>query len=121
MPINRDYRLPLNRATCALPPPHLPIPPPGGWPSHCYCDQESELPRNVSCLLAVVCCCAAWRTEAESCSRSAVQTKAVLTVEQPGEQQGALLLLWGPAMDWLPGFSRDKGAVGGSVSALETF
>lgn len=53
----------------------------------------------------------AWRTEAESRSRSAVQTKAVLTVEQPGVQQGALLLLWGPAVDWLPGFSRDKAAI----------
>lgn len=41
-------------------------------------------------------------------------------VEQPGDQQGVLLLLWGAAVDWLPGFSRDKGAVGGNVVALET-
>uniref|UniRef100_A0A3Q4H0I9 Uncharacterized protein n=1 Tax=Neolamprologus brichardi TaxID=32507 RepID=A0A3Q4H0I9_NEOBR len=34
----------------------------------------------------------------------------VLTVEQPEDQQGAVLL-WGAAVDWLPRFSRDKGAV----------
>ncbi|TDH01672.1 hypothetical protein EPR50_G00182630 [Perca flavescens] len=38
---------------------------------------------------------AAWRSEAESRCRSAVQLQAVVTVEQPGGQQGALLL-WGP-------------------------
>uniref|UniRef100_A0A3B5LAH2 Shieldin complex subunit 2 C-terminal domain-containing protein n=1 Tax=Xiphophorus couchianus TaxID=32473 RepID=A0A3B5LAH2_9TELE len=37
--------------------------------------------------------------EAESRNRSAVQMKAVLMVQQPGGQQGALLL-WGAAMDW---------------------
>uniref|UniRef100_A0A3P8SMB0 Shieldin complex subunit 2 n=1 Tax=Amphiprion percula TaxID=161767 RepID=A0A3P8SMB0_AMPPE len=46
----------------------------------------------------------------ESRSRSAVQLKAVVTVEQPGGQQGALLL-WGSAVDWLPRFSRDRGEV----------
>ncbi|XP_035770746.1 shieldin complex subunit 2 [Neolamprologus brichardi] len=51
-----------------------------------------------------------WRAEAESRSRSAVQLNAVLTVEQPEDQQGAVLL-WGAAVDWLPRFSRDKGAV----------
>ncbi|XP_008286545.1 shieldin complex subunit 2 [Stegastes partitus] len=51
-----------------------------------------------------------WRSEAESRSRSAVQLKAVVTVEQPDGQQGALLL-WGAAVDWLPRFSRDRAAV----------
>uniref|UniRef100_A0A3P9PA18 Shieldin complex subunit 2 n=1 Tax=Poecilia reticulata TaxID=8081 RepID=A0A3P9PA18_POERE len=49
--------------------------------------------------------------EAESRNRSAVQMKAVLTVQQPGGQQGALLL-WGAAMDWLSRFSRHKGTRG---------
>ncbi|XP_027138159.1 shieldin complex subunit 2 isoform X2 [Larimichthys crocea] len=52
----------------------------------------------------------AWRSDAESRCRSAVQLKAVLTVEQPGGQQGALLL-WGAAVEWLPRFNRDRGAV----------
>ncbi|KAM6922890.1 shieldin complex subunit 2 [Lycodopsis pacificus] len=52
----------------------------------------------------------AWRSEAESCFRSAVQLQAVLTVEQPHGQQGALLL-WGAAVDWLPRFNRDRAAV----------
>ncbi|XP_044069855.1 shieldin complex subunit 2 [Siniperca chuatsi] len=51
-----------------------------------------------------------WRSEAESRWRSAVQLKAVLTVEQPDGQQGALLL-WGAAVDWLPRFNRDRAAV----------
>ncbi|XP_068597068.1 shieldin complex subunit 2 [Brachionichthys hirsutus] len=51
-----------------------------------------------------------WRSEAESRCTSAVQLKATLTVEQPNNQQG-VLLLWGSAVDWLPRFSRDKGAV----------
>ncbi|XP_018550126.1 LOW QUALITY PROTEIN: shieldin complex subunit 2 [Lates calcarifer] len=51
-----------------------------------------------------------WRNEAESRSRSAVQLKAVLNVEQPNGQQGALLL-WGAAVDWLPRFKRDRAAV----------
>ncbi|KAK5617356.1 hypothetical protein CRENBAI_007243 [Crenichthys baileyi] len=51
-----------------------------------------------------------WRDEAESRSRSAVQLKAVLTVEQPDGQQGALLL-WGAAMGWLPRFNKHKDAV----------
>ncbi|XP_058506953.1 shieldin complex subunit 2 [Solea solea] len=51
-----------------------------------------------------------WRGEAESRCRSAVQLKAVVTVEQPGGQQGALLL-WGAAVEWLPRFSADKVAV----------
>ncbi|XP_032441177.1 shieldin complex subunit 2-like [Xiphophorus hellerii] len=51
-----------------------------------------------------------WRDEAESRNRSAVQMKAVLMVQQPGGQQGALLL-WGAAMDWLPRFSKHKDAV----------
>uniref|UniRef100_A0A3B5BAV5 Shieldin complex subunit 2 n=1 Tax=Stegastes partitus TaxID=144197 RepID=A0A3B5BAV5_9TELE len=55
-------------------------------------------------------CLSEWRSEAESRSRSAVQLKAVVTVEQPDGQQGALLL-WGAAVDWLPRFSRDRGEV----------
>ncbi|XP_045898683.1 shieldin complex subunit 2 isoform X1 [Micropterus dolomieu] len=51
-----------------------------------------------------------WRSEAESRCRSAVQMKAVLTVEQPDGQQGALLL-WGAAVDWLPRFNRERAAV----------
>ncbi|XP_004077295.1 protein FAM35A isoform X1 [Oryzias latipes] len=47
------------------------------------------------------------RSEAVSCSRSAVELKAVLTVEQPGGQQG-VLLLWGAAVAWLPQFSKNK-------------
>ncbi|XP_070772567.1 shieldin complex subunit 2 [Enoplosus armatus] len=54
--------------------------------------------------------CTEWRNEAESRCRSAVQLKAVLTVEQPGDQQGALLL-WGAAVDWLPRFNLDRAAV----------
>ncbi|XP_040905198.1 shieldin complex subunit 2 [Toxotes jaculatrix] len=51
-----------------------------------------------------------WQSEAESRCRSAVQLMAVLTVEQPDDQQGALLL-WGAAVDWLPRFNRDRAAV----------
>ncbi|KAM6915920.1 shieldin complex subunit 2 [Xenentodon cancila] len=51
-----------------------------------------------------------WRSEATSYSRSAVQQKVVLTVEQPDGQQGALLL-WGAAVDWLPRFNADRTAV----------
>ncbi|XP_042357480.1 shieldin complex subunit 2 isoform X2 [Plectropomus leopardus] len=51
-----------------------------------------------------------WRSEAESGFRSAVQLQAVLTVEQPDGQQGALLL-WGKAVDWLPRFNRDRATV----------
>lgn len=50
----------------------------------------------------------AWRSEAESRCRSAVQLQAVLTVEQPDGQQG-VLLLWGAAVDWRPRFNRDRG------------
>ncbi|KAM9345057.1 shieldin complex subunit 2 isoform 1-T2 [Symphorus nematophorus] len=52
----------------------------------------------------------AWRSEAESRCRSAVQLNTVLTVEQPEGQQGALLL-WGAAVGWLPRFKQDKAAV----------
>ncbi|XP_022604355.1 protein FAM35A [Seriola dumerili] len=52
----------------------------------------------------------AWRSEAESRCKSAVQLKAVVTVEQPDGQQGALLL-WGGAVDWLPRFNRDRAVV----------
>ncbi|KAL6102273.1 shld2 [Pungitius sinensis] len=52
----------------------------------------------------------AWRSEADSRFRSAVQLHAVLTVEQPLGQQGKLLL-WGAAVDWLPRFNRDRAAV----------
>uniref|UniRef100_A0A3Q3J4B2 Uncharacterized protein n=1 Tax=Monopterus albus TaxID=43700 RepID=A0A3Q3J4B2_MONAL len=52
----------------------------------------------------------AWRSEAESRCRSAVQLKAVLTVEQAGGQQGTLLL-WGVAVNWLPRFNQNKAAV----------
>ncbi|XP_076599094.1 shieldin complex subunit 2 [Chaetodon auriga] len=52
----------------------------------------------------------AWRTEADARCRSAVQLQAVLTVEQPDGQQGALLL-WGAAVDWLPRFRQDRAAV----------
>uniref|UniRef100_UPI0037E7EE82 shieldin complex subunit 2 n=1 Tax=Semicossyphus pulcher TaxID=241346 RepID=UPI0037E7EE82 len=46
----------------------------------------------------------AWRSEAES------QLKAVLTVEQPDGQQGAVLL-WGAAVDWLPRINSNRAAV----------
>lgn len=49
-----------------------------------------------------------WRREAESGYRSALQQQAILTVEQPGGQQG-VLLLWGTALEWLPRFNSDKG------------
>ncbi|KAK5908994.1 hypothetical protein CgunFtcFv8_017006 [Champsocephalus gunnari] len=52
----------------------------------------------------------AWRSEAQSCLRSALQQQGVLRVQQHGAQQGALLLLWGTAVDWLPQF-KDKAAV----------
>lgn len=52
------------------------------------------------------------RSEAESCRRSAFETKAVLTVEQPGGQQG-VLLLWGATVAWLPRFSKNKGTAEG--------
>ncbi|XP_034465057.1 shieldin complex subunit 2 isoform X1 [Hippoglossus hippoglossus] len=51
-----------------------------------------------------------WRSEAESCWRSAVQSKAVLSVEQPDGHQGTLLL-WGAAVSWLPRFNRDRAVV----------
>lgn len=51
-----------------------------------------------------------WRSEADSRFRSAVQLQAVVTVEQPHGQQGALVL-WGGAVDWLPRFNRDRAAV----------
>ncbi|XP_021169991.2 shieldin complex subunit 2 isoform X2 [Fundulus heteroclitus] len=51
-----------------------------------------------------------WRNEAEAGSRSALQQQAVLTVEQPGGQRGALLL-WGGAMAWQPRFSKHRDAV----------
>uniref|UniRef100_A0A3B4GY37 Shieldin complex subunit 2 n=1 Tax=Pundamilia nyererei TaxID=303518 RepID=A0A3B4GY37_9CICH len=53
--------------------------------------------------------------------RSAVQLNAVLTVEQPEDQQGAVLL-WGAAVDWLPRFSRDKGTLWnkGCTSKMDT-
>ncbi|XP_044229606.1 shieldin complex subunit 2 isoform X2 [Thunnus albacares] len=54
--------------------------------------------------------CTEWRGEAESRCRSALQLQAVVTVEQPDGQQGALLL-WGAAVDWLPRFNRDREAV----------
>ncbi|CAJ1066653.1 shieldin complex subunit 2 isoform X1 [Xyrichtys novacula] len=50
----------------------------------------------------------AWSSGAESRCRAALQTKVVLTVEQPGGHQGALLL-WGAAVDWLPLINRDRG------------
>lgn len=58
--------------------------------------------------LCVCLCVSAWRSEADSRCRSAVQLKAVLTVEQAGGQQGALVL-WGAAVDWLHRFNRDRG------------
>ncbi|KAF7219523.1 shieldin complex subunit 2 [Nothobranchius furzeri] len=51
-----------------------------------------------------------WRNEAESRSRSAVQIKAVVSVEQPDGQQG-VLILWGSAVDWLGCFHRNKNTV----------
>ncbi|XP_062256320.1 shieldin complex subunit 2 isoform X3 [Platichthys flesus] len=51
-----------------------------------------------------------WRSEAESCWRSASQSKAVLSVEQPDGHQGTLLL-WGAAVGWLPRFNRDRAVV----------
>ncbi|XP_069394170.1 shieldin complex subunit 2 [Paralichthys olivaceus] len=66
----------------------------------------------VHALLRVTCThiSSEWRTEADSCWRSAVQLKAVLTVEQPDGHQGTLLL-WGAAVDWLPRFNRDRAVV----------
>lgn len=42
-------------------------------------------------------------------------------MEQPEDQQGAVLL-WGAAVDWLPRFSRDKGALWnkGCTSKMDT-
>ncbi|KAM7386003.1 hypothetical protein PAMP_002030 [Pampus punctatissimus] len=54
--------------------------------------------------------CTEWRGEAESRCRSALQLKAVVTVEQPYGQEG-MLLLWGAAVDWLPLFNRNKTTV----------
>ncbi|XP_041645000.1 shieldin complex subunit 2 isoform X2 [Cheilinus undulatus] len=51
-----------------------------------------------------------WRSEAESRCRSALQSKAILTVEQPDGQQGALLL-WGAAVDWLTRINRDRASI----------
>ncbi|XP_026165130.1 shieldin complex subunit 2 isoform X2 [Mastacembelus armatus] len=51
-----------------------------------------------------------WRSEAQSRCRSAVQLKAVVTVQQADGQQG-VLLLWGTAVDWLPRFSANRAAV----------
>ncbi|KAJ0005311.1 hypothetical protein NQD34_011525, partial [Periophthalmus magnuspinnatus] len=48
-----------------------------------------------------------WQSEADSRCRSALQPWAVVTVEQPGDQQGALVL-WGAAVEWLPRFTRDS-------------
>lgn len=52
----------------------------------------------------------AWRSEAQSHCKAACQLKALLTVEQPGGQQGTLLL-WGAAVEWLPRINRDRAAV----------
>ncbi|CAK6979800.1 shieldin complex subunit 2%2C partial [Scomber scombrus] len=43
-------------------------------------------------------------------AESGFQHQTVVTVEQPGGQQGALLL-WGAAVDWLPKFNRDRAVV----------
>uniref|UniRef100_A0A673BUL7 Uncharacterized protein n=1 Tax=Sphaeramia orbicularis TaxID=375764 RepID=A0A673BUL7_9TELE len=52
----------------------------------------------------------AWHSQAESHHRSAAQLQAIVTVEQPGGQQGALLL-WGAAVDWLPRLSANRATV----------
>ncbi|KAK7901565.1 hypothetical protein WMY93_018334 [Mugilogobius chulae] len=49
-----------------------------------------------------------WQSEADSRCRSALQRRAVVQVEQPGGQQGALVL-WGSAVEWLPRFTKDTG------------
>ncbi|KAM9809130.1 shieldin complex subunit 2 [Syngnathus typhle] len=46
---------------------------------------------------------AEWRAEAESRRRSALERHAVASVEWANGLKGALLL-WGSALDWLPGF-----------------
>ncbi|KAJ0066900.1 hypothetical protein NL108_004871, partial [Boleophthalmus pectinirostris] len=51
-----------------------------------------------------------WQSEADSRCRSALQRRAIVTVEQPGGQQGALIL-WGAAVEWLPRFTRDTATV----------
>ncbi|TWW78540.1 Protein FAM35A [Takifugu flavidus] len=51
-----------------------------------------------------------WRSEAESCCRSAVQMKAIISVEQPGSQHG-VLVLWGAAVQWLSRLTQNKAAV----------
>ncbi|XP_072293249.1 shieldin complex subunit 2 [Eucyclogobius newberryi] len=51
-----------------------------------------------------------WQSEADSRCRSALQRRAVVRVEQPGGQQGALVL-WGAAVEWLSRFARDKATV----------
>ncbi|XP_062256319.1 shieldin complex subunit 2 isoform X2 [Platichthys flesus] len=60
--------------------------------------------------VCVCVCVSEWRSEAESCWRSASQSKAVLSVEQPDGHQGTLLL-WGAAVGWLPRFNRDRAVV----------
>uniref|UniRef100_H3D757 Uncharacterized protein n=1 Tax=Tetraodon nigroviridis TaxID=99883 RepID=H3D757_TETNG len=52
----------------------------------------------------------AWRSEAESRCRSAVELKASLRVEQPRGQRG-VLVLWGAALHWLSRFTQNKAVV----------
>ncbi|XP_074531361.1 shieldin complex subunit 2 [Halichoeres trimaculatus] len=52
----------------------------------------------------------AWRSQAQSHCKAGCQVQALLTVEQPDGQQGALLL-WGATVDWLPRIKRDRAAV----------
>ncbi|XP_053477765.1 shieldin complex subunit 2 isoform X2 [Ictalurus furcatus] len=51
-----------------------------------------------------------WRTEAEGVSRTGSIPKAVLTVEQGGGRQGAVVL-WGTALTWLQHIHTNKDAV----------
>ncbi|KAB5581513.1 hypothetical protein PHYPO_G00176580 [Pangasianodon hypophthalmus] len=51
-----------------------------------------------------------WRSEAEGVSRTCSVPKAVLTVEQGGDRQGAVVL-WGTALTWLQHIHTNKDAV----------
>lgn len=49
-----------------------------------------------------------WRSEAEGVSRTGGVPKAVLTVEQGGGRQAAVVL-WGTALTWLQHIHTNKG------------
>lgn len=64
-------------------------------------------------------CNPGWRAEAEGTSRVGRVLKAVLTVEQGGGQQGAVVL-WGAALTWLQRINRNKGKVRTNKNELLT-